>query len=315
MRRGRFLPENRSTRIRLGVVTGAAAVTAAAVGIGVLAPGAAPEPTGVTSASNSISGALGSTEPRAFEDRTIGTSRSSERVPAVRVQSRTPSVKRKLWTYAPLKLRVQPGEDARDVGIFPEDRRIDVTGERQGGYAEVIVDDRARWVSAAYLNTEKQPEPEPIESGSIDSGDSDPDSSESGASVDSGDSDSGSSESGGIDTGACANGAVASGGLQPSAQTVMNAVCNAFPSISTYGGAAGRGEHGTGLAIDIMVSGSEGEQVKQFLYSNRGQFGLSNIIHAQNIWSAERDSEGFRGMEDRGSTTANHYDHVHVLAY
>jgi hypothetical protein len=29
----------------------------------------------------------------------------------------------------------------------------------------------------------------------------------------------------------------------------------------------------------------------------------------------QRSSEGWRWMEDRGSTTANHYDHVHVTVY
>ena len=33
------------------------------------------------------------------------------------------------------------------------------------------------------------------------------------------------------------------------------------------------------------------------------------------IWSVERGGEGWRGMSDRGSTTANHYDHVHVTTY
>ncbi|MDQ1640746.1 MAG: hypothetical protein QOJ90_97, partial [Actinomycetota bacterium] len=28
-----------------------------------------------------------------------------------------------------------------------------------------------------------------------------------------------------------------------------------------------------------------------------------------------RSSEGWRPMADRGSTTANHYDHVHVSVY
>jgi hypothetical protein len=29
----------------------------------------------------------------------------------------------------------------------------------------------------------------------------------------------------------------------------------------------------------------------------------------------ERSSEGWRYMSDRGSTTANHYDHVHVSVF
>jgi hypothetical protein len=38
-------------------------------------------------------------------------------------------------------------------------------------------------------------------------------------------------------------------------------------------------------------------------------------MYSQRIWSVERSSEGWRYVEDRGSATANHYDHVHVTTY
>ncbi|WP_051707030.1 SH3 domain-containing protein [Nocardioides aequoreus] len=274
-----------STRARVAGATGAVALTATAVGIGVLAPAPASSPASSSpapQAQGSLADAAAVAE-LADEERSIGTSRSVVRRPAL--EPRVPKVEKKLWTTAPLKLRVQPREETRSRGTFPDDERIGVTGERKNGFAQVVVDGQARWVTADYLSKEKQVEPEVPETGAA----------------------------AGVNTAPCANGAVASGGLQPRAQTVMNAVCNAFPDITTYGGAAGRGEHGTGLAIDIMVSGARGEQVKQFLYANASQFGLSNIIYAQTIWSAQRGGEGFRGMENRGSSTANHFDHVHVL--
>jgi hypothetical protein len=43
-------------------------------------------------------------------------------------------------------------------------------------------------------------------------------------------------------------------GLQPDTVKVLRAVCAKFPSITSYGGIAGRGEHATGHALDIMVS-------------------------------------------------------------
>jgi hypothetical protein len=43
--------------------------------------------------------------------------------------------------------------------------------------------------------------------------------------------------------------------------------------------------------------------------------GVSQLIWQQHIWTVQRGSEGWRAMEDRGSTTANHYDHVHVTVY
>jgi hypothetical protein len=43
--------------------------------------------------------------------------------------------------------------------------------------------------------------------------------------------------------------------------------------------------------------------------------GVSEVIWSQRIWTVERSSDGWRWMEDRGSDTANHYDHVHVTVY
>ena len=45
------------------------------------------------------------------------------------------------------------------------------------------------------------------------------------------------------------------------------------------------------------------------------ELGVNYIIYSQQIWSVDRGGEGWRGMSDRGSTTANHYDHVHVTTY
>lgn len=283
----------RPTRTHLLATGGAALTTAGAVALGVLV--ATPADTPTTTVAGSVSDAAGVADLVGGEERTIGTSRSVERAPAL--QLRVPEVRRTLWTTAPLKLRVRPSESSRSDGTVAETRRIGVTGERDAGYAEVVVDDTVRWVSARYLAEEKpRPEPEPVTAAAGGT---------SGGAASSGTS------SSGVDTSSC--GKSASGGLQPSAQLVMNAVCNAFPQISTYGGYAPRGEHGGGLAVDVMVSGSLGDQVKDFLHAHRGELGLSNIIWAQTIWSAERDGEGFRGMEDRGSATANHFDHVHVL--
>ena len=87
----------------------------------------------------------------------------------------------------------------------------------------------------------------------------------------------------------------------------------AFPQITSYGGQANRGEHGGGKAIDVMVSGALGYQVRDFLFAHRYELNLFDIIYSKQIWTIQRDGEGFRGMSDRGSATANHYDHVHVL--
>ena len=75
------------------------------------------------------------------------------------------------------------------------------------------------------------------------------------------------------------------------------------------------GEQAQGIAMDTMVAGDRAWQGAEFLREYYSEFGVSYVIHAQRIWSVERSSEGWRAMEDRGSVTANHYDHVHVTTY
>lgn len=189
-----------------------------------------------------------------------------------------PAVTGKLWTSRDLKLRLTPTENARSNGDFESMKKIPVTGVKRGDYTQVVLDKKVYWVTSEYLS-KKKPEPTP--------------------------------ETMGLSNAACPYSA--SGGLQSSAQRVMNAVCAAFPQITSYGGQANRGEHGGGKAVDIMVSGDLGYQVRDFLFANRYELNLFDIIYSKQIWTIQRDGEGFRGMSDRGSATANHYDHVHVL--
>ena len=93
-------------------------------------------------------------------------------------------------------------------------------------------------------------------------------------------------------------------------------MCAAFPSIPTYGTLRGSGgDHPLGRAVEIMVSGAPGREVAEYVRANYARLGVSYVIYAQKIWSVKRGGEGWRGMSDRGSVTANHYDHVHVSTY
>ncbi|WP_030168255.1 hypothetical protein [Spirillospora albida] len=106
-------------------------------------------------------------------------------------------------------------------------------------------------------------------------------------------------------------------------RTVLLAVdgrFGAFPAI----GCARPGDpqdHGSGRACDFMESSggampsasarSHGDAVAQYLIGNASRFGLKYIIWRQRIYDF-RGSGGWKMMEDRGSVTQNHYDHVHV---
>jgi hypothetical protein len=168
--------------------------------------------------------------------------------------------------------------------VLARGSKVSVTGQVQGIWAEIVRDGVARWVKAQYLSATK-----PV------------------AAV-----------AGGISTAACKSGSAVENGLTPDAIRVHRAVCAKFAAITGYGGlrAGDTGsEHATGHALDIMISGSAGQEIADWLHANYKALGISQLIWQQHIWTVQRSSEGWRAMPDRGSTTANHYDHVHVSVY
>lgn len=100
-------------------------------------------------------------------------------------------------------------------------------------------------------------------------------------------------------------------GLGPNASGVYSAVRTQFPSVTNIGGyrAGDPGDHGTGRAVDIMVTGSTGDAIASYLQANAGRLNIKYLIWKQRYW---QPGSSWRFMEDRGSATANHYDHVHV---
>ncbi|GGL31012.1 hypothetical protein [Nocardia jinanensis] len=99
-------------------------------------------------------------------------------------------------------------------------------------------------------------------------------------------------------------------GAQPQVAQVGNLIDKTF-GIAEIGGANGRydGEHGAGLALDFMTSDpARGDAIADFVLANKERFGVSYVIWQQRY----NDGSGWSYMEDRGSPTQNHYDHVHV---
>ena len=180
-----------------------------------------------------------------------------------------------LWSTTQLNLWTEPGEQARQIGELDAGEKVLVTGREAKGRVEIVLGGKSRWVTEGYLSDERPP----------------------------------------TLGGECTNGTSA-GGAGPNIVAVHRAVCAAFPSITTYGTLrGGGGDHGSGRAVDIMVSGELGYQVADFVREHYDVLGVSYVIYAQRIWSVQRGGEGWRGMSNRGSTTANHYDHVHVSTY
>lgn len=182
----------------------------------------------------------------------------------------------KMWTTTVLNLWSDATEQAEQLGEIDGGEHVLVTGRSTAERVEIVVDGESRWVTAGYLSEE-----EPVV---------------------------------GIG-GECTNGTSVPSGVSPNIVKVHQAVCAAFPEITTYGTFRSDGEHAQGIAVDIMVSGDRGWQVAEFIRENYAELGVSYLIYSQQIWSVEQASAGWRGMSDRGSVTANHYDHVHVTTY
>jgi hypothetical protein len=262
---------------RLALVT-APLVTVLVVGLGVATSGFGRALSPSTASAN-VGAAAGTSSTHVVPDpsRGLGTSRSNERVPLV--DHRVPKAKGKLWATSDLNLRVDPRQKSKVSGLLKSGKQVPVTGVRQDGYAQVIVNGVTWWVTASYLSKNKEVQP-----GSL-----------------------------GLVDRSCPGTSGVENGLTSSAIRVYRAVCNNFPQITSYGGYAPRGEHASGKAIDIMTSDTAlGDRIAAFLQANSGALNLYDIIFQQRIWTPVRASEGWRSMPDRGSPTANHFDHVHV---
>jgi peptidoglycan hydrolase-like protein with peptidoglycan-binding domain len=72
-------------------------------------------------------------------------------------------------------------------------------------------------------------------------------------------------------------------------------------------------EHGSGLALDLMVHNeAAGDWVRNYIWANRSRLRLKHVIWEQHITSTVVSPGVRRLMGDRGNPTANHYDHVHA---
>ncbi|HET9143568.1 hypothetical protein [Actinophytocola sp.] len=99
-------------------------------------------------------------------------------------------------------------------------------------------------------------------------------------------------------------------GVKPHVAQVGNHLAGRF-DVDDIGGVAGRGgasDHPAGLALDFTVDTTTGDTLAEYVLANRRAFGVNYVIWRQRY----NDGSGWSAMEDRGSPTANHMDHVHV---
>jgi len=252
-------------------------------------------------------------DPVFLRDRDREFSRSARRV----TLKEKPEVTGRMYRTANLNLWVAPAERGKPLRILEEGGRVAVTGVRKAGFAQILYDGQVRWVKAAYLSKTKPVPPKPAKApASSDSPSSSGTSSErsSGTSSDAAPGTSSAApSSGGLSSVPCADGSGTESGLTSSAVRLFRAACAAFPALSSYGGLDAHGEHSTGKAIDFMTSDPAlGQALADWARAHAGELDLFDVIWAQRIWTPARSGEGWRSMSDRGSATANHYDHVHI---
>ncbi|WP_344953548.1 hypothetical protein [Actinomadura miaoliensis] len=100
----------------------------------------------------------------------------------------------------------------------------------------------------------------------------------------------------------------------------LDQIFGPFPTIGCYRGGADAQDHAAGRACDFMEgpigrmpsasAQRHGDQVAAYAVANARRLGVSYVIWKQHIWNVR--FPGWRRMEDRGSITQNHYDHVHI---
>jgi hypothetical protein len=234
--------------------------------------------------------------------RQLDVSRSGQRARPVKPVVLEPKAVGHRWATAPLNVWTGPGERSERTGLVPVRTKLRVTGQVSGRWAEVLVGerDRVRWVNAEFLATRK-PAP-PVE--------------ESSSERTTGGTSSSATTTSGISTAPCPDGSSVESGLTSRAVAMYRAACAAFPALAVYGGYDNHGEHVDGRAVDFMVTDSSlGSALAEWLRVNAGVLGVRDVIWAQRIWTPDQASAGWRYMSDRGSPTANHYDHVHAAVF
>ncbi|MBK8463858.1 MAG: SH3 domain-containing protein [Nigerium sp.] len=188
-----------------------------------------------------------------------------------------------------LVVRARASEDATQLGRLKAGDEVSVTDKVTDGYRQVAYDGKIGYVLNSKLGNEK-PSSEPSASAAGGGG-------------------------GEKYTGSTSYSGPTVLGLKPKAMVVYNAVTArwSFKSIGGYR-ASSLSNHQFGGAIDFMLTpgtdSAKGWAIANFVTANAAEFGIDHVIFEQKIWTPYKPI--WRPMENRGSITANHYDHVHV---
>jgi len=177
-------------------------------------------------------------------------------------------------TPSSLPVLASASSSAATVATLSSGMKIAITGTTKSSYSQMIWDGALAWVATASLSTTK-----PV-------------------------TDLGSSSL---------------NKLEPNGKAAVLEVRAHFPKITTIYGwrssSAYSSDHPNGRAIDIMIPSYKsnkalGDEIAQYFIDNGKRLHVTYILWQQRSYTLTRGS--WKKMEDRGSDTQNHMNHVHV---
>ena len=205
---------------------------------------------------------------------------------------------------------VAGGNESKDSQVVAESQASDNQEQDFTASEGISVDGKDQDMSAfasGLSKVEAKSAPEETQSASPSGSSGSAAGSDSGDSVDPGSSDKP------VSGAPCGVSASIESGLTPNAISAYRAVCANFPQVKSYGGRRNDpgSDHNSGQAVDVMIRGQVGDEITAFLIKNRNELNIKYVIWEQKIFASYTGWTG-RPMENRGSDTANHYDHVHI---
>jgi hypothetical protein len=185
------------------------------------------------------------------------------------------------FTEGSLNVRSEPSQDAKLLGRISSATQVEATSDVEGDYRKIVFKDGFGWVLSDELSDAAEaavPEGTSMEP--------------------------------------CSRGSQVENKLRKTTIFIYRSVCPLFPDINSVGGwrSGGMAFHKNGRALDLMLTPGEesalGWRITKYLIAHRAEFKIDHIIFEQKIWTPS--SGRWKKMADRGSVTANHFNHVHV---
>jgi len=250
------------------------------------APAASSAPSATTVREERVSRGVTDTRPAPAAKATKKAKATTGKVKEVKLPTPALTVTGTKYATVGLNIRTVPTQSSKVITVVPTGTKLSITDSTYKGFRFVSYKGTGRWVKNQYLSA-KKPKASAATSG------------------------------GGISGAPCKLGSKVESGLTRDAIRAHRAICARYPQVTSFGGRRSSSDfHGSGQALDCMISNSTaGWQLANWVRANAKRLGVSEVIYSQKIWTVQRGSEGWRSMSDRGSATANHYDHVHVSVY